>query len=122
MSLFQNQEKRLNVRRKWRSKIVFENEFGEGLLYVYSKDISLGGLFLEESPPLKLGAHLFLSFALPGNKRPLRTIGEVVRFIEHGGKHLEKIKKGVGVRFVDLDSDGLQQLAVFLNEDESGEK
>ena len=116
MSPFQSQEKRLNVRKSWRCKIIFEDEFGEGLLYLYSKDISLGGLFLEETPPLKLGAHLLLSFALPGKKRPLRLTGEVVRFVEHLMGPAKSLRKGVGVRFVDIDSESRQQLVDFVKE------
>lgn len=117
MTFFPQNEKRIALRRKWRSKIVFEDEFGEGLIYLHSRDISLGGVFLETPPPLRLGAHLFLSFTLPGKKRPLRITGQVVRFVEHpfsqGGKP-QKTKKGAGVRFVDLDPEAFRQLAAFL--------
>lgn len=107
-------EKRLALRRKWRSKIVFEDEFGEGIIYLYSKDISLGGLFLEEPPPLSLGAQLFLSFMLPGKKRPLKVTGQVVRLVEHEEKGA--LSKGAGIRFVDLDTKTFQQLAAFLQD------
>lgn len=109
-------EKRLNVRRKWRSKIVFEDEFGDGLIYLFSKDISLGGLFLEKPPPLKLGAHLFLSFLLPNTKSPLRLTGQVVRFVEHNPVDSGETRIGAGIRFVDVDSKTFQQLAEFVNE------
>lgn len=115
MNGFELQEKRLHVRRAWRSKIIFEDEFGRGLLCLYSKDISLGGLFLEETPPLKLGAHLLLSFVLPGKKRPIRLTGEVVRFIEHGMGEMQALRKGVGIRFVDIDPENRKQLSSFIN-------
>lgn len=109
-------DKRLDVRKTWRSKIVFEDEFGKGLIYLYSKDVSLGGIYLEDSPPIQLGAHLFLSFVLPGKKRPLRMTGQIVRFVEHPLGSLEKVRKGAGVRFVDLDSESRRHLADFINE------
>jgi len=109
-------EKRLSLRRKWRSKVVFEDEFGHGLIYLYSQDISLGGLFLEDSPPLKLGANLFLSFVLPGHKRPLRVTGQVVRFVEHDVEGGKKLKRGAGVRFVDLDPKSFKHLAQFIRD------
>ena len=108
------EEKRLSFRRKWRAKIVFEDEFGEGILYLYSKDISLGGLFLETPPPLKLGAHLFLSFVLPGKKRPLKMTGQVVRMVDSGeetGPH-----RGAGIRFTDLDAKTFKALSGFVRE------
>lgn len=107
-------EKRLDIRRPSRLKVVFEDEFGKGLIYLYSKDISVGGLFLEATPPLKLGAHLFLSFILPGKKRPIRTTGEVVRFVEHDFKGREKVRRDAGIRFLDIDFKGLKQLTDFM--------
>lgn len=114
MAEFEPPEKRLDTRKDWRSKIVFEDEFGCGLLYLYSKDISLGGLFLEEPPPLKLGAHLLLSFVLPGKKRPIKITGEVVRFIEHEMEGEPALRKGVGIRFVDVDPESRKQLSSFI--------
>lgn len=109
-----NTEKRLSLRRRWRSKIVFEDEFGQGLIYLYSKDISLGGLFLESSPPLRLGAQLFLSFTLPGKKRPIKVTGQVVRFVEHEVKGNLAPSADAGVRFVDLDPKSFKQLVSFV--------
>lgn len=108
--------KRLHVRKKWRTKIVLENEFGEGLVYFYSRDISLGGLFLDNPPPLKLGAHLFLSFVLPGKKRPLHLVGEVVRFVERDLVKKEILHAGAGVRFVDVDPKTRSQIADFIQQ------
>lgn len=116
MNLYENKNRRLALRRRWRGKIVFEDEFGESLIYLYSKDISLGGLYLENPPPLQLGAQLLLSFALPGNKRPIKLTGEVVRFVEHPQGNSEKVRRGAGVRFVDLDGESLKQLSQFIQE------
>lgn len=107
-------DRRLSLRRKWRSKIVLEDEFGEGLIYLYSKDVSLGGVLLEDPPPIKLGACLFLSFALPGKKRPLRVTGQVVRFVEHPTPENWPMRQGAGVRFLDMDTKTFRQLADFI--------
>lgn len=108
-------EKRLAIRRKWRSKIILEDEFGDGIVYLYSQDISLGGLFLKDPPPLKMGAHLFLSFLLPGRKRPLRLTGQVVRFIEYNEDGVTPaMRKGAGIRFVDIDPKTMKQLTEFI--------
>ena len=113
MKIFETHEKRLSLRRRWRSKVVFEDEFGQGLIYLYSRDISMGGLFLENPPPIKLGAQLFLSFILPGKKRPLKVTGQVVRFLEHNGDAGE-VLKGAGIRFIDLDPKNFKMLADFV--------
>lgn len=114
MPLYPHKNRRLSLRRHWRSKIIFEDEFGDGLIYLYSKDISLGGLFLENPPPLKQGAMALLSFVLPGRKRPLKLTGEVVRFVEHAAGDSAKVRAGAGVRFVDIDPESFRQLAQFI--------
>lgn len=110
-----NQEKRLWLRRPLKTKVILEDEWGRGILYLYSKDISLGGVFLREPPPLKLGAHLFLSFALPGKKRPLRLTGEVVRFFEGDLKKERGLTSpGAGIRFIDVDPATRMQLESYI--------
>jgi len=98
------QERRLFPRRPCRMKVVFEDEYKEGLFYVFSSDISLGGLFLEGDMPARPGAMLFLSFALPGKKRPVRATGEVVRSV--GG--------GMGIRFVGLGEKAEKRIKTYL--------
>lgn len=106
-------EKRLHPRRYWRTRINFEDEFGDGIIYLYSRDISLGGLYLDETPPFKMGTQLFLSFVLPGKKRPLRLTGQVVRIVEHTPEGKPKV--GAGIRFSQLPEKALKQLVQFLH-------
>ncbi len=103
-------EKRLYPRMPLTTKVVFEDEFGEGLFYVYSENISMGGLFLASDVPLKRGTMLFISFVLPGRVRPLRLTGEVVRRVQMGGEG-----DGIGVRFVGLPKDIEAVLVRFMN-------
>ena len=107
-------EKRIHLRRSWSGKVFFENEFGENVMYLFAKDVSIGGLFLENSPALKSGGQLFLNFSLPGNKRPLRMTGQVARFVEHEIGKKKPVQQGAGIRFIDLDPKTLQQLAAFV--------
>ncbi|HPW44945.1 MAG TPA: PilZ domain-containing protein [bacterium] len=103
-------EKRIHQRRPHRTQVVFEDEFGEGLFYVYSMDISMGGLFLESDIPLKIGTMLFLSFALPGHRRPVRVTGKVVRRSEgRGGRG-----GGLGISFLGLSELAMKRLWAFL--------
>ena len=103
-------EKRMHPRKDLRTAIVFDDEFSDGLFYVYSENISLGGLFLASDVPLRLGKMLFLSFHLPGYKRPIRVTGEVVRVQRPGGDG-----EGIGIRFVGLPQNILKKLEAFLS-------
>lgn len=85
-------EKRIWQRRPCRMKVVFEDEFGDGIFYVYSEDISMGGMCLASDIPARVGALLFLSFQIPPHKRPVRVTGQVVR----------RRGTGMGIRFVGL--------------------
>lgn len=101
-------ERRLYPRRAHRTKVIFEDEFGEGLFYVYSDDVSLGGIFLASDVPLAVGTLLFLSFELPGLKRPVRVTAEVVRRSPAGSS-------GMGVRFLGLSDAARKRLEEFLS-------
>lgn len=102
------QERRLHARKKHRTRIVFEDEFGDGLFYVYSEDMSMGGAFLASDIPLRVGTLLFLSFQLPPHKRFIRVTGEVVR--RAGGEG-----SGMGVRFAGLSELARRRLEDFLS-------
>lgn len=108
MKAMPQMERRVHPRRPYRTRVVFEDEFGDGLFYVYSQDISLGGLFLASDVPLRVGTLLFLSFPLPPHKRPIRVTAEVVRRAGVAG--------GMGVRFVGLSDLARRRLEDFLAE------
>lgn len=101
-------DKRMHPRKNLRTAVVFEDELGDGLFYVYSENISLGGLFLASSVPLRIGTMLFLSFHVPGYKRPLRVTGEVVRVQRPSGD-------GIGIRFMGVPTNILKKLEGFLS-------
>lgn len=99
-------ERRLYPRKEYRTKVVFEDEFGDGLFYVWSQDFSQGGIFLASAIPVRLGTMLYLSFQLPGHKRPIRTTGEVVR---------KAGEAGMGIRFMGLSELAKKRLDDFLS-------
>lgn len=103
-------ERRLYSRRPHRTRVVFEDELGDGLFYIFSEDISMGGLFLASNIPVKKGTLLFLSFVLPGHKRSIRVTGEVVRRIDEG----DGSKGGMGIRFLGLSDIAKKRLEEFL--------
>ena len=93
-------EKRLYPRKTLRTMVIFEDESGEGFIYFYSTDTSIGGLFLESDIPLKIGTRVFLSFRLGESGPLIKTVGQVVRVERESGGSLPVI--GMGVQFVDL--------------------
>jgi len=101
----QAKERRLHPRKPYRTRVVFEDEFGDGLFYVWSEDFSQGGIFLESEVPVRLGTMLYLSFTIPSHKRPIRVTGEVVRIA--GG--------GMGIRFMGLSETAMKRLYDFLS-------
>ena len=104
-------ERRIFQRKAFETKVVFEDEFGDGLFYVNSCDVSLGGLFLSSSIPVRLGTLLFLSLILPPHKRPIKLTGEVVRIANTGFS----APPGMGIRFVGLSETAKKRLEDFLS-------
>lgn len=102
-------EKRLSKRKPYQTRVIFENEFGEGIFYVNSRDVSEGGIFLECDIPAKIGSFLFLSFELPGKPEPIKVTGQVVRSQSIGDDF-----DGIGVRFMGLPPATAQLLQNFL--------
>ena len=105
-------ERRLFSRRVFETDVVFEDEFGDGLFYVKSLDISMGGVFLASNIPVRIGTFLFLSLALPPHKRHIRLTGEVVRITKPGSQ----LVQGMGIRFVGLSDAAREHLEEFLEE------
>lgn len=110
MKKAQGIERRIHPRRPHRTKVIFEDELGDGLFYVYSEDISMGGIFLASDIPVRIGSLLLLSFQLPPHKRPVRVTGEVIRRAQTG----ESKAGGMGIRFVGLSEFARHKLEEFL--------
>ncbi len=106
-------ERRLFPRKKLRTRVVLEDETGEGFVFFYSTDISIGGLFFESDVPLKIGTRAFLSFALEEGDRPIRSIGQIVRVERESGAGV--IILGVGVQFLDLAEENRRQIEAYVN-------
>lgn len=105
-------EKRIFPRKVLRTQIIFEDESGEGFIYFYSTDVSLGGIFLESDIPLKLGTKVFLSFTLGEGERPLRATARVVRVERDPSDILPVI--GMGVQFVDFPEEVKQKIQEYI--------
>lgn len=104
-------EKRVYPRKTLRTKVVFEDESGEGFVYFYSTDLSLGGLFFESDVPLRIGTRVFLSFAVAEGRPPVRATGQVVRVERESSESLPVV--GMGIQFVDLPEEARRVIAEF---------
>ena len=105
-------ERRLFPRRLIKANVVFEDEFGEGLISIEAEDISLGGLFLLSNIPIKVGSYVFLSFYLPDHKTYVRATGQVVRVKLPESK---KGEKGIGIRFVGLSPEAAEAIQYYVS-------
>jgi uncharacterized protein (TIGR02266 family) len=93
--------------------VIFEDESGEGFIYFYSTDVSMGGIFLESDIPLKVGTRVFLSFCLRDGESPIRVIGRVVRVERETAGSLSIV--GMGVQFSDLPDAARQILQTYVS-------
>jgi uncharacterized protein (TIGR02266 family) len=89
------------------------NLMSEASHYYYSKDLSIGGMFLETMRPYPIGSVLELSFALPGIEERVMLEAKVVRTIEKKPED-RKTVPGMGVSFVDLNNNKIHVLSNFL--------
>jgi uncharacterized protein (TIGR02266 family) len=101
-------EKRLFPRKPLRIKVTFEDEFGDGIIWLYSDNISLGGIFLASDIPISIGSSVFMSFSLPSDSRCLRASGEIIRVEKEAGC------MGMGVRFIGLTPEGREAIQDFV--------
>lgn len=105
-------EKRLSYRKPWRGKVVFEDERGDPLVYLYSENISATGIYLASQIPIQAGSNAFLSFTLPDGTE-VRTIGEVVRIATDKAARKEEARRGMGIRFLDLTAEQRRRIESF---------
>jgi type IV pilus assembly protein PilZ len=71
---------------------------GQGMLCFYSRDISVGGIFLETSLPIEIGSMVYLRFTMPDSFKPILTQARITRTSE-GDPDLEP---GMGIEFEHL--------------------
>ena len=106
-------EKRIYPRRILRSQVVFDDESGEGFIYFYSTDISLGGVFLESDIPLNMGTQVSLSFSLQNGTAPIRATGKVVRLERTPDDSLPVV--GMGLQFTKISEADKKQVQQYIS-------
>ncbi|PIR16699.1 MAG: hypothetical protein COV46_07300 [Deltaproteobacteria bacterium CG11_big_fil_rev_8_21_14_0_20_49_13] len=93
--------KRAFARNILTTKVFFNDEIGNPLIYMNARDISLGGMFIEGGIPLKAGSLAFISFGIKG--KPVTVTGQAVR-VDDGG---------IGVRFMGLPDEARKLIGSY---------
>ncbi len=88
--------------------------FGE--IYCVARNISAGGIFLEVSDPLPLGATVRVCFPVPDGSGEVVATGEVKNhyFINYTQGGTSRAVAGMAVRFVSFENEGHHVLADCL--------
>ena len=83
--------------------------------YYYSRDLSLGGIFLETKKPFPVGTRLDLDFSIPGNEKRIKVVGKVARVVLSEPDHKMPLP-GMGVSFITLPEEIETELVSFLSQ------
>ena len=83
---------------------------GQGVLVFYTLDISVGGLFIETTVPLKIGSTIYLRFQLPGSPRIITTQAKIVRTND---PHTE-LMQGMAAEFLHLSFEDKQSIDEYV--------
>lgn len=83
-------------------KVMIDYMNGSDIEVVYTRDISLGGMFIETNNLHKKGTLVFLDFNLPGIRKMFKLKGKIA-WISDGGKTGQDKEPGMGIEFIELD-------------------
>lgn len=87
-----------------------EEEKGNELYFRRTGNVSVGGIYFEQTIPHALGTRVKLRFSLPGSPDVIEAAGEIVNTPQ------VKDGLGMGLRFTDVAPAALTQLKKFLDE------
>lgn len=87
-----------------------EEEKGNELYFRRTGNVSLGGIYFEQTIPHALGTRVKLRFSLPGTTSVMEAAGEIVNTPQ------VKDGLGMGLRFTDVSPEVLRALGKFLEE------
>ena len=77
------------------------------LYFQRSANLSVGGIFLENTIPHPKGTVVNLQFTLPGDTTPIKVRGEIVNAAASD-------ELGMGIKFVDVEPDVERRIAEFV--------
>jgi type IV pilus assembly protein PilZ len=94
------QERRSNGRVPLRIRIQYQT--ADQFFQDYIQNLSVGGIFIETSTPLKVGTRLKVQFCLPEMEKEILADGVVVRRVDLHTK--DPRLAGMGIQFSELTS------------------
>ncbi|MFI5166818.1 MAG: PilZ domain-containing protein [Thermoanaerobaculales bacterium] len=83
------------------SRLMIEVDNGMRLTLCQTENVSQSGMLIRTGPAYPVGTKVNFELALPGERKPVRGLGVVVR---HTTPHWEKVT-GVGVHFSSFEGD-----------------
>lgn len=107
-------EDRVAPRVEARIEVRYAN--GGDELTDYSLNMSTGGLFLETERLLPVETELQVSFNLPDRNDPVRSRARVAWVNEPDRRIKPGLPPGMGLQFLDLSLDDLQDVRAFVRE------
>lgn len=87
-----------------------EEEKGNELYFRRTGNVSLGGIYFEQTIPHALGTRVKLRFSLPGSTDVMEAAGEIVNTPQ------VKDGLGMGLRFTEISAGVQRALGKFLEE------
>src|SRR3990172_8997053 len=93
-------ERRRTVRAIARIEVFDKGARQERVPLYVSGNVSSGGIFLITQEPFALGTDLKISFTLPGDDRPIETLGQVVW--QRSERSAADRQPGMGVQFMKI--------------------
>jgi hypothetical protein len=110
------QEKRQHLRFDKVFPVRLESIF-LGELDCVARNVSAGGIFVEMTEPLPLGAHVRVSFLSADNSAEIVALGEVKNhyFMNYAKEGLTHSVSGMAVRFYAFENESQQILAECLD-------
>lgn len=87
-----------------------DRQRGTGVMVLFSRNISVGGLFMETTIPLDVNSFVFLKFKLPGSEKPITTQARVVRISKLTDENIE----GIGCEFERVSYDEKRLIEEFV--------
>lgn len=98
--------RRMEEKRQYpRAPLATQVEYLEGTLIGFSKDISVGGMFIELTKSIPVGTRLQVLFHLEDGGDAVKTEAEVMYAV---------LKLGVGVRFFKLESSERKRIEAYV--------
>ena len=97
------------TQQRYSVNLTVEFTFQGQVFQALSRNMSVGGVFVETTAPLLFDETISLKFALPGLKEPIEAEAQV-RWVERQGWE----RTGVGLQFVGLRAKYVWALNKFL--------